>query len=305
VNRALRYDAVVIGAGTAGLVAGTRLAQAGAKVCVIARGHGSTHLSPATVDDTLEPEVAGWLKATVAAGPLPGYEYIGIPERELVLPTALGLRKRVLLAPSTMVAGDLGGDDGTRQIVLVGSKGLRDFHAPLCAANLSATGAAARSVEFDWRLDRADAQAVNVAHRFDDDPWRAWFLDTLEPLLTTRDELVGLPAVLGLRNPGGVLTDLQRRLGRPVFEIPTLPPSVPGMRLYEILRTALRRAGGRLVIGPNVTEVARADDGRAISVRTGSAGQPTAYAADRFVFATGESSSSEGEAITTGYRAVE
>ena len=34
--------------------------------------------------------------------------------------------------------------------------------------------------------------------------------------------------------------DLEQRLGRRVFEIPTLPPSVPGMRLYEILRAALR-----------------------------------------------------------------
>jgi glycerol-3-phosphate dehydrogenase subunit B len=305
VSRTLRYDAVVIGAGTAGLVAGTRLAQAGATVCVIARGHGSTHLSPATVDDTLEPEVSDWFKTTVGAGPLPAYEYVGIPERELLLPTALGMRKRVLLAPSTRVAGDLGDDDGRRGIVLVGSRGLRDFHAPLCADNLAASGATTRAVEFDWRLDRADANALNAAHRFDDASWRAWFSGTLEPLLTTQDELVGLPAVLGLRDPGGVHADLQRRLGRPVFEIPTLPPSVPGMRLYETLRAALRRAGGRLVIGPNVTDVGRADDGRVLDVRAESAGQPTTYAADRFVFATGESALSEGEAITTGYRAVE
>ena len=34
----------------AGLTAGTRLAQAGAKVAVLAKGHGSTHLSPGTID---------------------------------------------------------------------------------------------------------------------------------------------------------------------------------------------------------------------------------------------------------------
>src|SRR5579884_94752 len=46
----LSYDAVVIGAGTAGLVAGTRLAEAGARVCVLAKGIGSTHLAPGTID---------------------------------------------------------------------------------------------------------------------------------------------------------------------------------------------------------------------------------------------------------------
>ena len=49
-NSELHFDAVVIGAGTAGLVAGTRLAQSGARVCVVAKGIGSTHLAPATID---------------------------------------------------------------------------------------------------------------------------------------------------------------------------------------------------------------------------------------------------------------
>ena len=39
------------------------------------------------------------------------------------------------------------------------------------------------------------------------------------------------PAVLGMRDPHGVWSELEHRLGRPVFEIPTLPPSVPGMRV--------------------------------------------------------------------------
>ena len=45
-----RYDVVVIGAGTAGLVAGSALAEAGAQVCVLAKGVGSTHLAPGTID---------------------------------------------------------------------------------------------------------------------------------------------------------------------------------------------------------------------------------------------------------------
>ena len=40
----------MIGAGTAGLVAGARLAEGGARVCVLAKGVGSTHLAPGTID---------------------------------------------------------------------------------------------------------------------------------------------------------------------------------------------------------------------------------------------------------------
>ena len=46
----LHFDAVVIGAGTAGLTAAVRLAEGGARVCVLAKGVGSTHLAPGTID---------------------------------------------------------------------------------------------------------------------------------------------------------------------------------------------------------------------------------------------------------------
>ena len=46
----LHFDAVVIGAGSAGLTAATKLAEGGARVCVLAKGVGSTHLAPCTID---------------------------------------------------------------------------------------------------------------------------------------------------------------------------------------------------------------------------------------------------------------
>ena len=92
--------------------------------------------------------------------------------------------------------------------------------------------------------------------------------------------------MLGLRDPHAVLADLERRVGRRVFEIPTLPPSVPGMRLYEILRAALRAAGGRLVIGGEVVSFTR-DGARLTSVSTSAAGRDLTYVAPAYVLATG------------------
>jgi glycerol-3-phosphate dehydrogenase subunit B len=92
--------------------------------------------------------------------------------------------------------------------------------------------------------------------------------------------------MLGLHDPHGVLADVEHRLGRRVFEIPTLPPSVPGMRLYEILRAALRGAGGRLVLGGEVTSSERNGD-RLASVSTHAAGRDLTYVAPWFVLASG------------------
>ena len=55
-----------------------------------------------------------------------------------------------------------------------------------------------------------------------------------------------MPAVLGLDDYPGAWRHLQDLIGVPVFEIPTLPPSVPGMRLYNIFKNALGHAGVQL-----------------------------------------------------------
>jgi glycerol-3-phosphate dehydrogenase subunit B len=124
-----------------------------------------------------------------------------------------------------------------------------------------------------------------LAGRFDDADWRAAFAASLAPMLRA-DERVALPAVLGMRDPHGAWADLQRRLGRPVFEIPTLPPSVPGMRVFEVLRSALARAGGRLVLGSEVIGSERSE-GRIAFVRAHAAGHDVRYHASWFVLATG------------------
>jgi glycerol-3-phosphate dehydrogenase subunit B len=100
------------------------------------------------------------------------------------------------------------------------------------------------------------------------------------------DERVGLPALLGSMDPHGAWSDLEERLARRVFEIPTLPPSVPGMRLFEILRASLRAAGGRLVLGSEVVAAERVD-GRVVAVSAHASGRDVRYVASSFVLATG------------------
>jgi glycerol-3-phosphate dehydrogenase subunit B len=310
----LHFDAVVIGGGMAGLTAGTRLARAGAKVAVLAKGHGSTHLSPGTIDVlgyTPEPvtspaeslpkliaerpghpyaligvdavsESLSWFADRAADGPLPAYTYVGGLERNLLIPTALGVLRPSAMVPSTMAGGEA---SALSTVAVVSVPALREFHPTLCAANLTAAGIRSRAITVHMEMERADMNPLGMARRFDDAGWRGHFCAQLLPMLRTEDH-VGLPAMLGVQDPAGVVADLERRLGRKVFEIPTLPPSVPGMRRYEILRSALRAAGGRLVLGGDVISHERSS-ARLTSVSTHAAGRDMTYLADWFVLASG------------------
>jgi glycerol-3-phosphate dehydrogenase subunit B len=312
----LHFDAVVIGAGTAGLTAAARLAEGGARVCVLAKGVGSTHLAPGTIDvigyapERVEhpgealvkligerpdhpyallgagsvTDALRWFSEAASAGPLEGYQYAGGLERNHLLPTAVGALRPSALIPETMVAGDAAGQSLGR-VCVVGSRALRDFHAGLCAANLAKAGIDARSVELQLETGRADQNTLWLARRFDDPEWRAAFCADLA-LALRRDDRVGLPAMLGIADPHATLVDLQHRLGRPVFEIPTLPPSVPGMRLFEILRSAVRRAGGRLVLGSEVVGCER-DGDRVTAVRAHASGSDARYLTRWVVLASG------------------
>jgi glycerol-3-phosphate dehydrogenase subunit B len=308
------YDAVVIGAGVAGLTAAARLAESGARVCVLAKGVGSTHLAAGTVDvlgyapdrveapsralpefiaarpdhpyaslgvDAIAPAI-DWFAERIERGPHAGYRYVGDLDRNHLLPTAVGAARPSAVVPETMTAGEL---TDKRPMCVVGLRPLRDFHASLCSANITRLGIEARAVELRLDVDRPDENALGLARRFDDAGFRRNFADQLAARLQG-DERVALPAVLGLRDPHGAWSDLESRLGRSVFEIPTPPPSVPGMRLFDALRAAVRTAGGRLVMGAEVVRAER-DGARVTAVRADTAGRDTTYTARWVVLATG------------------
>jgi glycerol-3-phosphate dehydrogenase subunit B len=306
-----RQDVIVVGAGVAGLTAAVRLAESGARVLVLAKGVGSTHLAPATIDVwraerplealgefcAAQPEhpyavigtdglaaAAAWLVERVAAGPLAPYAYTGGVEENLLLPTAVGAAKPSALVPETMAGGDLHAGGAMR---IVGFRALKDFHPALAADNLTAGGRVqARSAELDLSAPgRVDLNALALARRFDDPVFRREVVAQLVGRLAA-DERVGFPAVLGIRDPHAAWTELEHLLGRPVFEIPTLPPSVPGMRLFATLREALRRGHGRLLLN-NVVIGPLLEAGRLAGVRVRVGLRETGYRAEHVVLATG------------------
>jgi len=304
------HDVVVIGAGLAGLIGGLRLAEAGRRVLLLAKGHGTTHwangaigvahgdaplaavarLGNETPDHpyaragTADLEAAiTRLRAICAAA---DYPLAGSLDRNAHLPTALGATVQAALYPATMAAGAI--DDTTPgPLLIAGFRELRDFFPPLAAANLSASGHPARGVWLDLPPIRRhlDFTPTIFAQLFEDSAFRAAVGKQLRALRGDATR-IGLPAVLGTRHAAEVVADLASQAGAPIFEIPTLPPSVPGIRLYNLLAAAFQRAGGRIQIGSWVVR-AEAEGNQLRRIYSEAAARQQRHEAVAYLLATG------------------
>jgi glycerol-3-phosphate dehydrogenase subunit B len=304
------------------MFAGTLAARRGARTLVIARGFGGLQLGSGTVDvwgydgagrlasnpqaalpssrpsrsarrrqpEPPHPLTLAGTPALYAALDLlkglceaAGYSLAGEIGKNHFLVTALGAVRPTCLAPESFVAGDVRRAD---EMTLARIPGFRDFYAGLAAANLADSGYPARTVTLDLPHSpaRRDAFATDLARLFDDANYRAEVAKHWRGALKGVTRL-GLPAILGLGSAAAARRDISDRLGLDVFEIPILPPSVPGMRLFDILRSALHEAGGRMIIGPGIS--GWVDEGRAVGVIAETAGGRRRYSARCVILATG------------------
>jgi glycerol-3-phosphate dehydrogenase subunit B len=311
-------DTIVIGAGLAGLMGALALAEAGRRPLVLAKGQGATHWTSGTIDvwgggrpadgagsghglrDQLRDLIAerpdhpyaragveglegaiGRFRALMEAA---RYPYVGSLERNVMLPTAIGALRPAAFMPATMAAGDarLGG-----KVLLAGFRELRDFFPPLAAANLSAQGLPARGIYLKMPPTerKLDFSTRSLAQLFDNPAFRE---DVGRQLRAERGDAtrIGLPAVLGFKDPLGVVADLQQLSGAQIFEIPTLPPSVPGVRLFNVFRAAIVKAGGRLQVGGWVVR-GEGQDGRLRAIFSEAAARDLEHRANAFLLATG------------------
>jgi glycerol-3-phosphate dehydrogenase subunit B len=97
---------------------------------------------------------------------------------------------------------------------------------------------------------------------------------------------VGLPALLGLQNPIQVKKGLEEIIGVEVFEIPILPPSIPGMRVFNHFKEWLIQRGVTLLLGYSISRTVLKGK-RCQEVYVSNAPISNSYAADRYILATG------------------
>jgi glycerol-3-phosphate dehydrogenase subunit B len=303
-------DVLVIGAGPAGLFSAWLAARRGAKVRVLAAGINTTHVMPGwlallNAEADLQAALAGFVAsrpghpytltgiAALAEGirslralcePY-GLLYAGDQAANLLLPTALGAAMPAAYAPLSFTAGDLA---SPASVLIAGPKGWRDFYPALCAANLSRQGCRAEPFAFELPEIHAvkfDSISTGLARLFDQPDVRDRVAGQIRAALNGATR-VGMPAVLGLNDYPHSWQHLQDLIGVPVFEIPTLPPSMPGIRLYNVFKSALNREGVQVLLNMPV-ERASVEGNQAQAVVVRNVVRESVYRGRNVILATG------------------
>jgi len=147
--------------------------------------------------------------------------------------TAFGAIKTTHGIPRTMWPG-VAALSSKAPCLIVDFKGLKGFSAGLLAERLKAEWPGLRTlcIPSIYGDQVHEINPVPLARDLEIAEYRQKLADSIKPHVKNV-ELVGLPAVLGVHQSDQVIDDLGELLGKPVFEIPAMPPSIPGMRLKE------------------------------------------------------------------------
>lgn len=295
--RSDRFDLIIVGAGIAGMTAAAAAASRGLRVGLVNAGFGlfvfgagcveSQQLLPNEAPEALGEAIDFFCDVTRQAGcPFRG----SLGERRH-LPTIMGSFQTVALAPFYLWNSDAA---ASNRAAVVGIKGLSSFDANFAADRLVHnarrldlnTTYVAREISLSLEAG-SQASTLQFANRFDRDPhFRRELLDALKPI--TRDtDLIILPGILGQRSTLHEISDFERALDCPLCELPTLPPSIPGLRLFHALEAHLRKMGVEFFSGYPVKEL-EIENGHCQGVLVDIPARPLRLVAESVVLASGQ-----------------
>jgi len=203
---------------------------------------------PATTIQKAMAELVAYLNAT-------GLTYTSHRECNVLILTPAGTLKPSYYVPQTMLAGAQA-YKSKAPCLIVDIKGLKGFSSRQIIAPFKESwpDLAQTSIPFPGLDQRGELYLEPLARAMVLPQNRQALADTLRPLINGF-HYVGLPAMFGIQRPGDICSDLENQLGVKLFEIPTMPPSIPGLRLKETFESALPGNGVRCLVPKRVLSV--------------------------------------------------
>ena len=221
----------------------------------------------------------------VAALDEAGLAYTAPGERNHEVLTGVGTAKSTYCLPRTMEAGAAALAVGD-PCLLVDFDGLREYSAKAIAAAAAARWPGLRTLRLAFPRPgiAGEVYAAHIALALEERGTRERLAELVRPHVADA-RAVGLPAVLGIMRSSRAAADLTEALGVPVFEVPTMPTSVPGLRLKNALERAVAARGVERRVHGRVVAIERTGDEFTLAVAATPA--PVALRARAVILATG------------------
>ncbi len=325
----MRFDTVIIGGGLSGLTAGITLAKAGKKVAIVAAGQSTLHFHSGSFDllgyDAEGQEVVNPVEAIAALGAEHPYSKVadvaalandaavmlqdaglkvkGSADKNHYRITPMGVTK-----PTWLTIGDyLTSESATalpyKKILLANIAGFLDFPVEFISEGLEKLGAQVyiKTLSIpalqERRMSPSEMRSANIAKLLSSEE----VINALAEKINTSiggEDIVVLPAIIGL-NDDTVVGQLRAKISKPLYVIATLPPSVPGIRVQNALRSYFAQLGGTYLLGNTVTS-GKIENGKIVSITTSNLPEEE-FEADNFVLATG---SFQSHGLVANYKKV-
>ncbi|OOF83733.1 anaerobic glycerol-3-phosphate dehydrogenase subunit B [Rodentibacter ratti] len=320
----MNFDVAIIGGGLAGLTCGIALQQRGKHCVIINNGQaamdfasGSFDLLSRLPDGSAVENLKENLTALRTALPTHPYSLLGEEqvmskaqaferlaeslnlhlvgegEKNHWRVTGLGSLRGTWLSPNSVPTVEGNEPFPHKRIAVLGIEGYHDFQPQLLAANLvlnaqfahcEVTSGFLNIPQLDeLRQNAREFRSVNIAQLLEH---KLAFDDLVKEIVDSAQgaEAVFLPACFGLENQE-FMTALRQATKLALFELPTLPPSLLGMRQRLQLRRRFESLGGLMMNGDSAMK-AHFDGDRVRCIMTRLHNEEE-IVADNFVLASG------------------
>jgi glycerol-3-phosphate dehydrogenase subunit B len=313
-----KFDLAIIGAGMAGMAAAVFAAKRGISTAIVGSlgeswftgglidlmgvhpiGPAKTWQDPWAAIEAVKKNIPGHpyqhltrediqaaLKEFYAFLTAAGLPYCFEENQNTNLITAFGAVKTTYGVPETMWPG-VTALARKAPCLLVDLQGLKGFSARMLTERLQSEwpGLKALSIPSIYGEQAHEINPLPLAQDLELADYRQKLAELISPHATDV-EFIGLPAVLGIHQADRVVRELGELLGKPVFEIPTMPPSIPGMRLKEAFLQHLPAQGVRCLFQKHVLKATPTNKGN-FMLDIGGTRHESTITADNVLLATG------------------
>jgi len=243
-------------------------------------GHPYSSISSEDICQSLE-EVVDFLRGQ-------NLNYSMREQQNVNVLTSLGTMKKSYIVPEAMWKG-VTALESRAPALIIDFSGMKIFSAKQIVSTISSIWPKLQSarIEFPGMENLEEVYPEHIARALDVEANRISLAELVKPLLGSgqyRFEYVGFPALLGMYKSEETINQLEQLLGVPVFEIPTPPVSVPGIRLHEALTQGLAK-NSKLISSTEMVQSVKPLQNQRLLIRTGAAESsftPGGFNSDRY-----------------------